>query len=103
MLMFFLKLLLIPVVAPPEVVAESISFKAEVQPLIRKKCATAVCHGGPVSPVLLSYGQVKMASKRIKVRISDPKLPMPPAGFTPLTPSETQKVLSWIQAGTPNN
>ena len=83
----------------------TVSYSATVNPIIQSTCATnASCHGsgstnGPRE--LLTYSQVFNNSGSIRTAVANGI--MPKAGSTPLTASQKNSILCWIDAGAPNN
>lgn len=85
-------------------VPETVSFAADVQPIINSNCATSGCHvaGGTGTGNFESYDGVKAkvddGSFVIEVFLDQT---MPPSGN--LGNCDSQILQAWIEADTPNN
>jgi Copper type II ascorbate-dependent monooxygenase, C-terminal domain/Copper type II ascorbate-dependent monooxygenase, N-terminal domain len=86
------------------------NLPCDVQKLLKDKCQT--CHGAPLmgaAPMpLITLADFNATSKvmagqkvsaRVKARINDTKLPMPPAGRDPLTAAEKSALEAFINGG----
>ncbi len=86
--------------------AEDVSFREDVFPIIEKKCNTGECHGpkGKAYPKYTTHIMIEAKSKKMMKRIQDEKKPMPPedSGIT-LKKEELAVLQAWIDAGMPNN
>lgn len=80
--------------------ASTVSFSADIQPLIRANCATPGCHRANLqSPTLETYTQIEASKTRIKARVDQGT--MPPSG--PLVQTDKDKITTWINEGALNN
>jgi hypothetical protein len=81
--------------------SQTVSYAADIKPIIDGNCATSNCHvSGAQSPALTNYQQTQSNSARIKVRAVEQK-DMPSSG--PLSASDISKLQKWIDGGSPNN
>jgi uncharacterized membrane protein len=81
----------------------SAKFGADVNPIMKSKCATSGCHdaaGAAGGAVLVTYAQISASSARINQRCVVDKT-MPTSG--PLSVSEIAIIKCWIDSGSPNN
>lgn len=82
------------------------SFKNDIWPLIQKKCTSDECHGSKSKEDVkfTDYNSVKAKAKRIKKRVGNIMLPMPPNDSDVIvTKAEITLLKNWIAAGAPNN
>lgn len=83
---------------------EDISFSEDIFPLFQTKCNLEECHGKKEKPNYEDYEAIKKNVKRIRKRISDINMPMPPRkSEVKLERSELLMLLAWIKAGAPEN
>lgn len=78
----------------------AISFNSQVLPLMLSYCATSGCHdqNGPNEP-LTNYAEVKAWASDIRDRVRYDN--MPPV--QPLSPSNKQIIIKWVDQGAQNN
>lgn len=94
----------IPETIEPALTSTVPSFKMDIWPLMQQKCAVEECHGGKEPVKFTGYDSVKEKSKRIKKRVGNIMLPMPPNNSEiQLSKEETSLIKNWIAAGAPNN
>jgi hypothetical protein len=84
----------------PRAATDSVSFAADIAPMINQNCATSTCHGGP-EVHLTTYDEIRNRKDLIKQRAVEGNPPMPAAGLMP-EPNRI-KLGKWIDAGAPNN
>ncbi len=82
-------------------VISKVSFAADVFPLIEANCSVTGCHDGSRSPDLRESVGIMTAAERIKTRITERT--MPPSDRPPLTESEIETIVCWIDDGAPDN
>lgn len=83
---------------------EPVSYARDIVPIMETKCAVKSCHDGSVQPNLATHAEVKAEAKRIRKRVNDRIIPMPPRyAREALTDTEKTALLAWIAAGSPNN
>lgn len=80
------------------------SFKDDIWPLIKTKCSSKECHGERESVKLTDYATVKAKAVRIKKRVTNFSVPMPPLNSDlKMTKPEINLIKAWVDAGAPNN
>ena len=81
----------------------TVSFTAQIEPLINTKCAVAGCHLNNQSPLLTSYSAISANASRIRQRVYVSKdMPPPGSGYT-LSDNERELINNWICQGALNN
>lgn len=80
-----------------------VSFKNFIKPIFIVKCSVPDCHGD-IIPEYDTHRQIRKQAQEIRQRIQDAEKPMPPveSGIT-LSDFEKNKIIEWIDNGTPNN
>lgn len=83
---------------------DSLSYSADIEPIVRGHCATTGCHvaGGSGNGIFENYAGVKtkVDNGSLLTRISVTK-DMPPSG--PLNSCQVSQIEAWILAGAPQN
>ncbi len=77
----------------------TVSFNADVQPIIAANCAVSGCHDGTRFPNLTTVAGVQQNAQRIKIRTGNRSMPI---GRT-LTSEQIEKITCWVDAGALNN
>lgn len=79
------------------------SFANDVFPILQSNCATSNCHvsGGTAPFVIANYNDVKAKDISIKSRVS--ARTMPPSGSNALSNDQINTIVTWVDAGAPNN
>lgn len=82
-------------------IKSGISFSNQVSSIIQTNCAISGCLGNMQPPLLTSFSAIQANAANIKTRTGNGS--MPPAGKTPLTDDEKQKIACWVDDGAVNN
>jgi uncharacterized membrane protein len=80
----------------------SVSFNADIKPMIMTKCAISGCHDAAASGgvTFSDHNSISNRAARIRQRAVVERT-MPKVGF--LTQDEINKLRCWIESGAPNN
>ncbi len=81
----------------------SAKFNADVQPIINTTCANSVsCHGAGsqnAGGALTDYSKISAKSAQIKFQVENGLMPK----NSSLTADQKNKIICWINSGSPNN
>ncbi|MDX1350758.1 MAG: hypothetical protein R3279_10945 [Putridiphycobacter sp.] len=84
--------------------ASSVSFQADIMPIIETGCNTVGCHvqGGNAPTIYENYNQIKASvdNGKFETRVLIDKT-MPPSA--PLTDCQIKYLQKWLDDGAPNN
>lgn len=81
----------------------SISFSADIEPLIQNNCAVSGCHvEGTGRQVFTSYSNIEANASNIRQRVDTGVMPPANSGYD-LTRQQRDDIVCWIDAGAKNN
>ena len=87
----------------PGVNCEEVTFSGNVERIFRNSCALPECHvpSNPERVDFTVFANIRAEGEEIIPWVE--RRSMPPAGAEPITQTEIEEIVCWIESGTPDN